>query len=182
MARTVARAAGWFLAVELVALVGTGAWLAWAYQPSSTVLWVETTDGTGAVEVVRAIHRLASVTLLPTVAVVVVSVLVDRSARRPRWWVAPWALAAALATVVASASGYGLAWDSLSLWDVPTDAASLGGIRWLADDQVRFVLVGGSEVSLGIYRGVVALHLVATASLAALAWWASRRRLRRPGA
>jgi quinol-cytochrome oxidoreductase complex cytochrome b subunit len=76
----------------------------------------------------------------------------------------------------ASFTGYLLPWDQLALRSVTT-GSNLRGIRWLFDGEVRFVLVGGTEISVSTYRAWAIVHVAIGAVLAAGAVLVLRRSL-----
>jgi quinol-cytochrome oxidoreductase complex cytochrome b subunit len=160
------------LGVALVVLVATGIWLWRNYRPAAAMAWndIETLDGHHE-QGVRVAHRWASwaaVWLGLALAVVVVR----------RWWVlrrtagrpggGPTAIAGVgvvLVLAAASFTGYLLPWDQLGLWAV-TVGTNMRGFSPIFRDNVRFVLVGSSQISTTTYRRWFVVH-VAVLSIAA---------------
>lgn len=88
--------------------------------------------------------------------------------------------AGALGAVLALATRSLVAWDDLRIHAV-AELPDLRGYRYAATgDVVRFLVVGGAEVSQGRYAAALAVHLlVLVAGAVALAWAAWRLRPRR---
>jgi hypothetical protein len=88
-------------------------------------------------------------------------VVVGMAARRRSVLVAAGAGGAALCVLVALVTSELVAWDQLGLSSV-TVGTDISGY-WTAafGDDVRFVLVGGTEVSTGTYAAVLLVHLAA---------------------
>ena len=89
------------------------------------------------------------------------------------------ALATLLLSLAASLTWYLVEWDQLALWAVTTGGDFEG--LWVAghSDEVRFVLVGGSEVSPATYSRWLLVHLfapVVALATTAIGWWGGRAR------
>lgn len=144
-------------AALLVVLLFTGLVLSTSYRPNQ------------AGESMQDVHRISAGLLVCVgLAALVAAIGWTVSARRRPWSAAP---ASALfgAVVAASFTGYLLPWDQLALWSV-TVGSDVDGV-WSAafDDGVRFVLVGGAEISPSTYRFWVIAHLgLALAAVVAL--------------
>ena len=142
----------WAVGALACVLVLTGLWLTFAYRPSAAQAWQE------AVEVpsgwVRLTHRLTSFLLLPVLVALFAACL--PAARR-------WAPAACLllSAVALSFPGYLLPWDQLGLWAVTVGTNDIDG-AWFAafSRDVRFILIGGTEVTQGAYRLWLLVHAV----------------------
>ena len=136
------------LAVEVAMLVVTGIALFFLYRPNVRQAWgdlgSETTRSLGIAWTLRLVHQLASSLALWTS--VAVGVVVALGASTGRRWTGP-ALGAGIATntLLASFTGYLLPWDQLALWAV-TAGTNTRGYTALFGRQVRFVLIGGTEV------------------------------------
>jgi quinol-cytochrome oxidoreductase complex cytochrome b subunit len=150
----------------LVVIVVSGILLSRSYRPSGVEAWdieqLAVSDGESAV---RTAHRAASTLLFPVAVATAVGAVGWSVVARRHAWVG----AAALLVGVAAAaiSGFMLAWDQIALWAVSV-GTDVRGIWWVAfDDEVRFVIVDGSEVSQAAYRNVVGAHLLLTGVLAA---------------
>lgn len=166
------------LSVEITVLVVTGVALFFVYRPSTSQAWndvfTEGTDsGVRVADALRGIHLLASQLAVPTaLATGIVVGLSARRAGRP-WPGAATGAAIAVITLAASITGFLLPWDQLALWAV-TVGTNLSGYRPLFDDTVRFVLIGGVEVSRGTLVRWLLVHMLllgpALAVLVAMAW------------
>ncbi len=70
-----------------------------------------------------------------------------------------------------------IAWDQLALFRV-TVGDGIEGYRILFDDDVRFVLIGGTEIVPSTILRMFVLHVVGALLLAAVVtsfWWSRRR-------
>lgn len=151
------------------------------YRPTAGQAWSGLVDGplTAELEVARAVrvvHRLAAQLAMWT-AVAAGALLVLRRAGGRRW-VAP-AIGAGVVVAVglASFTGYLLPWDQLALWRVRV-GSSVAGYRPLFGPDVRFVLLGGVEVSPGTVLGWLAVHSLVLGPLAVVLVAAALRRPR----
>ncbi|MGN6694782.1 MAG: cytochrome b N-terminal domain-containing protein [Aquihabitans sp.] len=172
------------LFVELAALLVTGVYLVLFYRPSAAQAWSAAYglhEDTTLPAVVRTAHRWLAWGTIATAAVVG-GVLVGEGASRwrgsaPRRRGVATGPLVFLLTAAALVTGVLLPWDQIALWKV-TVGTNLSGYRPLFDDDTaRFVLIGGSEVSLGTIRTVLAVHaVVVPAALAGLLLFSNRRR------
>lgn len=166
------------LGVEILVLTVTGIALFFLYRPSVSQAWSDVVSDRveGSVRIsqaLRVIHLLASRLAVPTaVATGVVLVLQSLTAVR-RWVGSATGVGIALTTVAASFTGFLLPWDQVALWAVTVGSESRG-YRVLFGDTVRFVLIGGAEVSRGTLLWWLVVHTVvlspALAVLVALGW------------
>jgi quinol-cytochrome oxidoreductase complex cytochrome b subunit len=161
------------LGVALVILATTGVWLWFRYQPNAVTSW--SGGGRRAGDTwIRALHRGSS-SAAQLLALVSVVLLVGRRVRTGARGVV--AGVGVLVTAVAAAvTGHLLPWDQLALWAV-TVGTDLRGVQAIFDAQVKYVLVGSREISVGTYQfraisHVVLAVLVAVAAL--LAWTRTR--------
>lgn len=157
---TAARVQRW-LAVALVvlvaALIATGVWLALAYRPGAPSFVTEPHHHASPV---RFAHRWTAIALIPcAVALLVVSV-------RGRRWMLPAGLSAL--ALVAAFTGPQLAWDQLALRAVTVNRDVRGTLFAAFNDQVRFVLVDGYEVSQAAYRNALGVHVAVALAVAVL--------------
>jgi quinol-cytochrome oxidoreductase complex cytochrome b subunit len=136
----------------------------------------------------RTVHRVGAWFLILAVLALGTEVVVRAAARgRRRLLVALGAVGgAALALLAAFVTGLLLPWDQLALWAV-TVGTNMYGLRASFDPHVRFVLVGGAEVSPAAYRTAAVLHVIVFPALAAVSLLvahrsARSRRARRAGA
>jgi len=130
------RVLGWTILGQLVLLAGSGIYLCFEYRPSSA-------GATGVAAAVRAVHRLDARLLIASAAALVILLLVERTARRSGL---PGAVAVATLGLIASFTGYLLPWDQLAIWAVRV-GTNLSGYGPMFSDDVRFVVVGGAEIS-----------------------------------
>ncbi|MDE0804624.1 MAG: hypothetical protein OSA99_15050 [Acidimicrobiales bacterium] len=176
------------LSIEVVVLVVSGVALCFVYRPSAAQAWDDIyelhLDGGLSGEMllsqrVRSAHRLASVAAVPTA--LIAAVVHTVGARPPLRGAAGIVGAVALAAValLASVTGFLLPWDQLALWAV-TVGEEVGGYGFLFDDDVRFVLIGGVEVTPGTLLGWLVAHVALGAVSVALvgALWSAGRRSR----
>jgi hypothetical protein len=172
------------LTVEVGVLAVSGIALFFAYRPSVSQAWSDVVVSDVAADVrisqaLRGIHLLASRLAVATaIAAAVVLVLRSRSAAR-RWPGTATGIAIATTTLAASFTGFLLPWDQLALWAV-TIGSNMNGYIPLFGDNVRFVLIGGVEVTAGTIRLWLLVHMLllgpALAVLVVLAWRSARRR------
>ncbi len=109
-------------------------------------------------------HEVASALLAAAVlSLVLVVALVVRSSRDlPRRWLLTGAgVVATASSVVAMVTRARVQWEQLGLWAVSLGTEVDGYWRAAFHDDVRFVLVSGSEVSQGGYRVALLAHLLA---------------------
>ncbi|MEA2826266.1 MAG: menaquinol-cytochrome c reductase cytochrome b subunit [Actinomycetota bacterium] len=170
------------LSVEVAVLVITGIALYFVYVPTGSQAWSDVFPaGRGAgvrlADAIRLLHRLAAVLAVSTaLATCIVLALRGRPDVR-RWTGSVLGVGIVLTTVAVSVTGYLLPWDQLALWAV-TVGTDIKGYRWLANDSVRFVLMGGVEVDKATVLRWLEIHVLVLTpvliGLVALAW----RRLR----
>lgn len=143
-------------------LVLTGVPLIWLYSPDPEAgsAWLGTT------------HRVAS-TLLLNAAVVYLIVVVARRQDRWRW---PHASGLVVLVFLLGFTGYLLAWDQLALYAV-TVGTDIRGVLEPFSDEVKFVLLGGAEITASTYRSWVLVHLVALPLAGLAGLWLVRRRV-----
>lgn len=137
--------------IEVAVLVVTGIGLFFLYRPSVAQAWSDVSGVSDSWDMrmaapIRFVHRLASGLAVPTsVALGIVVALRWAGNRR---WTGP-ALGAGLAVtaLLASFTGYLLPWDQLALWAVRVGTDMSGYLPLFDSATVRFVLLGGTEVS-----------------------------------
>jgi quinol-cytochrome oxidoreductase complex cytochrome b subunit len=172
----------WGLLASFVVLAASGLLLVWGYRPDA--------EGSSSSSGVRAVHQAGSVGAL-WLAAGFFAVLLARWVSRRRRGDRPsgrssLGVAAGLVAVTAFAgfTGFLLPWEQLALWAV-TVGENIRGIDDPAfNDGVRFVLLGGSEVSQTTYRTWTLVHTVGVPLLLGVAagvFWRTRRREARPG-
>lgn len=155
------------VALALVAvLVVTGLVLTWAYRPAP--------DGP---EVVRSVHRLASVLLLPTSWVLVFALVQARwgrtDGRGVRGWVAPALLV--LAVPAAAFTGFLLPWERVFYATVVL-APDVRGMGPGFDAAVSAVSFGGAPVARPVFQRYVLAHLFLGAAVIVLVLLVARSR------
>lgn len=163
------------LAVLVLVLAVSGAYLWFRYTPTSASSWPGLADGASPrwrlQDVVRTVHRWTSygaVALSVVVGGLALGEAIERRGHRLRWAATPVAAAVVVvATLAASFTGFLLPWDQLALKAV-TVGTDVSGLTPLFGDQIRFVLIGGAEVSVGAVRTVAIVHLALGALLIAL--------------
>ena len=161
------------LAVEGLVLLGTGIALFFLYRPSASQAWAgvdaASDDVVGAL---RSTHRIVSMlTVLTSVGAAIVL-----ASRRPRTLAMVGAFALVVTILAGSFTGYLLPWDQLALWAV-TVGTNMSGYRPLLGDDVRFVLIGGTEIGPDtLVRWLVVHALVLPAIAAGVVVAISRRR------
>ncbi len=162
-------ALAWLLAVSGAGLVVTGLPLIWLYRPDPTG------DDRGDFWWLREAHGVASTMLLGAVAgiVVVLAVAGVRRLRVPPGWLV--ALGAFVVAGLGQISGQLIAWDQLALKAVTVGDDVRGVVDGLSD-EVRFLLIDGTEVSQGTYALWAGVHVLAVPLIALGVVWFARRR------
>lgn len=163
--------------VSGLVLVASGLWLTLKYRPNASIFADHVDRPLG---LARTTHLWTTWVFLVTAA----GLAGVEVARRRRW-----SAAAAGGTVVAGLgsllTGVGLPWDQLGLWAVTVDSDYRGVVRAAYDDTVRFILIGGLEVSQADYRIVALAHLglglIAAVLVAGVAAYPRLERPRAPG-
>jgi quinol-cytochrome oxidoreductase complex cytochrome b subunit len=172
------------LSAQVALLALTGLWLVLFYRPSSPGAWATIATArrvATASDGVRLVHRLVAFAAGPTSLAAATLVIVDGRMRRPGWRRGRLALIVgpALPVLVAAAgfTGYLLPWDQLALWAV-TVGTNMHGFRPAFGSNVRFVLIGGFEISKATLRRWFMVHVVVISLLLASALviaWRPRR-------
>lgn len=160
--------------VDGAVLVTSGVALLFLYRPSPAA-GNPLADGATLSDWLRVVHRTSAGVLAVVVLVWLVTSLVRRRAA-----VAALAAAAALLVGAGWLSGWWLPWDQLALWSV-TVGERLTGHLLLWDDRVRFVVVGGEEVSVEWLRAATLVHAAVIPLLLVVAAALGRRHDRRAG-
>jgi len=163
------------LGAVFLVLVGTGVWLAFRYQPSGSF------SGAHPQSWVRVTHRTASrLFIVSALGVFGLSIAVsyERALKRgfPAWVIG---VLTAIAALAASFSGYLIPWDQLAL--APTPRGQYRGFTFLfGHPEVKFVLIGATEVGKATVRNWFFVHTVALPlvliGLGVLGWRTTRRR------
>lgn len=154
------------LSLEVAVLVLTGIALFFVYRPSVGQSWpgllASHVNESGSVRFaagVRLLHRFASALAVFTAVAtgVVVAVSGRKNIRRRPGAIIGAGLA--LTTVAASFTGFLLPWDQLALWAV-TINSDFNGYRPLFGTHVRFVLLGGTELSPATVTRWLLIHML----------------------
>jgi quinol-cytochrome oxidoreductase complex cytochrome b subunit len=135
----------WIVVVLAGVLAVSGVWLTFTYRPSAVQAWPGVSDSS-PMQWPRRIHLVATWLIVPAAAGLMVASLAVKRATAP-------AVGFLLVLVIALAyTGFLIAWDQLALWAV--SSAGFPDGMWAAafDDRVRFVLIGGAEISPGTLR------------------------------
>ena len=166
------------LSVAVAVLVVTGIALFFLYRPTTRQAWpglltesyewdVRVSSG------LRLIHRLAAWLAVPTAIATGVVVAMGRSPTASRWTGSALGAGIPITTLAASFTGFLLPWDQLALSAV-TVGSHVRGYRVLFDPVVRFVLIGGVEVSPQTLNRWLLLHMLflgpALVALVGLGW------------
>jgi quinol-cytochrome oxidoreductase complex cytochrome b subunit len=154
------------LSAEVAVLVVTGIALFFVYRPSVGQSWPGLFDRHAnpsrtiwSAAGVRLLHQLASGLAVPTAIATGVVVAVRGRKHVRRWPGATVGSGLALTTLAASFTGFLLPWDQLALWAV-TINSDFNGYRPLFGPQVRFVLLGGTEVSPATVTRWLLIHML----------------------
>jgi len=168
------------LGVEVTILVVTGIALFFVYRPTAFEAWgdiaTRTDDwGVRLAVGIRLLHLLASRLAVPTAIAAGLLVAVGGRAGLRRGAATDAALGVGLAatTLAASFTGFLLPWDNLALWAVKV-GTSLTGYRAIFGPDVRFVLIGGVEITTANLIRWLLIHMLvlgpALGGLIVLAW------------
>ncbi|MGI8758515.1 MAG: cytochrome b N-terminal domain-containing protein [Acidimicrobiales bacterium] len=157
-------------------LAVTGVWLTFNYRPNAAQAWPDLGSSPAATDWPRLIHQVASVLLLPVVvAFLVVGVVASR-----RWHSAT---ALLVTTLTLAYTGTLLPWDQLALWAVTVGTNHQGMLAAAFSNDVRFVILGGAEISqatlalwLVVHAAVLPVVFAGLLALAARGMWARRPR------
>jgi len=147
------------LGALLVLLTATGVLLTFRYRPELEFANVQSLDAPRHVSTLRAAHRVGGSLFLAaivTYAVAGIGLLVAR--HRPAATALP-ALAVVVA-VFASASGYLLPWDQLSLRAVTVGTNIRDYTPILRGTNVKYVLVGHTEIARATFSRWYWIHSV----------------------
>ena len=144
------------LGLLLLALIGTGVWLSFGYQPSGHFV------GARPQSWLRVTHRTASTLFVFTALATFglsIAMSFERALKRgiPSWVVGLLLMVGALAALL---TGHLLPWDQLAL--APVARGEFRGFGFLfASSNVHFALVGTTEVTRAALRTSFLVHAVA---------------------
>ena len=158
-------------------LVITGVVLLVVYKPTGVSAWediYELQDGSWRLSSgFQQVHRLFALCAFLFPALLIVLNLSSRNLRR---------VAQAVGMLVLSLAGWisgrFIAWDQLAMWAV-TVGTDMQGFEPVFSDEVRFVLIDGSEVTLREIRAWLAVHVLVIPLIGVVA--AAIVRVRRTG-
>lgn len=152
-------------------LAVTGVWLTFNYRPNAAQAWSDVTDADIGTDWPRLVHQMATVVLVP----LVVAFLVVGAVASERWRSAG---ALVITTLALAYTGLLLPWDQLALWAVTVGTNYQGMFGAAFDDDVRFVLLNGVEISQATLAFWLVVHAavlpVVFAGLLALAGYTRR--------
>jgi quinol-cytochrome oxidoreductase complex cytochrome b subunit len=149
--------------VLVAVLVVTGVMLVFGYRPDVTAAYA-LTQGLPSHSHARSIHRLASQLLFPAFGGLAIAAsglaLVRHRARR----LVP-VVIAGVAVLIATFTGFVLPWDQLALNRVTVGTNVTGYRMILFDSNVKYVLVGNTEIGPSTLARWFWLHVVGTTLL-----------------
>jgi quinol-cytochrome oxidoreductase complex cytochrome b subunit len=134
--------------VAFLVLLGSGLYLVWNYRPPPSPLFlgfshihVDSLPGT-----MRTVHRDAALAFLLLGVLLAGLAIVDGLQRR-RVGAPAAAIAFVVAALAAAFSGSLLPWDQVALWAVTVGVGFKGFTKILSGDNVRYLIVGNTEIS-----------------------------------
>ncbi len=160
--------AGYTLGLGLISLylflilVISGTLLMFYYIPSTEMAYNSMKDLEFVVSfglVLRNMHRWAAHAMVFAVALHMCRVFYTGSYKAPREF--NWVIGVCLLmlTLLLSFTGYLLPWDQLAFWAVTVGTNMAAYVPWIGDD-LRFMLLGGSEVGQMALIRFYVLHIV----------------------
>jgi quinol---cytochrome c reductase cytochrome b subunit, bacillus type len=143
-------------------LTVTGLYLMFFYIPSVSVAYqnilsIENSVAFGSL--VRNMHRWAAHLMVLSVFLHMARVFYHGAYKPPREFNWVIGVILLLLTLLLSFTGYLLPWDQLALWAV-TVGTNMMGYTPVFGDQVRFVLLGGAEISTNTLLRWYVLHVL----------------------
>jgi quinol-cytochrome oxidoreductase complex cytochrome b subunit len=134
----------WVVVVLAGVLAASGVWLTFTYRPNAAQAWPGVSDPS-PMQWPRMIHVVATWLIVPAAAGLMVASLAVKRATAP-------AVGLLVLVIALAYTGFLIAWDQLALWAI--SSAGFPDGMWAAafDDRVRFVLIGGAEISQGTLR------------------------------
>ncbi len=153
------------ISLAWVVLVVTGIVLLFVYQPTAGSAWADITgvqDGSssGLSSGLQQVHRIAALA-----AVLLPAVLGVLSLSGKRKWPILQAAGVLGLALLGWFSGQFLPWDQLALWAV-TVGTNMSGFEPVFSDDVRFVLIDGTEMTTRQIRIWLGVHVVLVPLLA----------------
>lgn len=168
----------WILSVAVGVLIATGIALFFLYRPTTRQAWpgilTESYDWDVRVSsALRLIHRLAAWLAVLTAVATGAALAFRRPATGSRWTGPVLGAGLPITTLAAFFTGLLLPWDQLALWAV-TVGSNVRGYRIVFDPVVRFVLIGGVEISRHTLIRWLLVHMLllgpAVVALVVLGW------------
>jgi len=154
---TATRVALWVVGALFVILLATGIALAFRYRPDVSF---GTRPAPSPLFTARRVHRLASFFFVPAVGMLAISSIGLFLVRRRSAYLA-YPLSAGVAALAAAFTGFLLPWDQLGLRAVTVGTNMQGYVPILRGHDVRFVLIGTSEITDAAFSRWFWLHAVA---------------------
>ncbi|MDE3090287.1 MAG: cytochrome b N-terminal domain-containing protein [Chloroflexota bacterium] len=149
-------------AILFLILTVTGVLLVFYYVPATNLAYMTMKDLQVSIplgQLMRNIHRWSAHLMVLSVIIHLVRVFYTGAYKPPRefnWIVGVFLL---LLTLGASFTGYLLPWDQLSFWAI-TVGTNIAGYAPVLGDQVRVLLLGGSEVGQNALIRFYGLHII----------------------
>ncbi|MFI5045722.1 MAG: hypothetical protein ACHQIG_01545 [Acidimicrobiia bacterium] len=174
------------LGATFLVLLGTGLYQAFRYVPSPASAWgarhATAVDRGLLYDATEVGHRWGAYAFCAlAVAVIIVWILREQSSTRATLIAVVVLTVLALATIAQVITGRGIRWNQLALWAVTVGS----GIKGVAgfDAKVKYVLIGGDELSWSEFSTRVFLHLVlfpvGLILVGGVLWFLSTRNARR---
>lgn len=134
----------WVVVFLAGVLAVSGVWLTFTYRPNAAQAWPGVSDPS-PLQWPRMIHLVATWLIVPASAGLTVASLAVKRAMAP-------AVGLLVLVIALAYTGFLIAWDQLALWAISSAGFPAG--MWAAafDHSVRFVLMGGTEISQGTLR------------------------------
>ncbi len=149
-------------AILFLTLTVTGVLLVFYYVPATNLAYQTMKDLEISIplgQLIRNMHRWSAHLMVLAVVLHMVRVFYTGAYKPPRefnWVIGVFLL---LLTLGASFTGYLLPWDQLSFWAI-TVGTNIAGYAPVWGDQVRAILLGGSEVGQNALIRFYALHII----------------------
>ncbi len=149
-------------AILFLTLTVTGVLLVFYYVPATNLAYETMKDLEISIplgQLIRNMHRWSAHLMVLAVVLHMVRVFYTGAYKPPRefnWLIGVFLL---LLTLGASFTGYLLPWDQLSFWAI-TVGTNIAGYAPVWGDQVRAILLGGSEVGQNALIRFYALHII----------------------
>lgn len=157
--RPAIRLLGFVTKISWLLLFTSGFCLIFWYRPTAAAAYADMETIREAATFSEWLRRIHRVLLLPAIiAPVALAVLHFVARQRQQGF---FSVGLVIATLFAGFTGFLLPWDQLALWAVTAGTNMMGFRSVFAADNVRFVLLGGVEVSVATLRFWFIVHTVA---------------------